>query len=153
MKEKLRNLNKLVEGKSPWLEDAQERKSKAPWLKHSQKIALQVLTTLREKGIKQVELASIMGVSPQQINKIVKGRENLTLETISKLEQVLEIQLLTFSGHHQIKKQLDAKAKDEAQLHVYKQVKIATTYASYHSRQASYSQVGINEPSTAYGNA
>jgi ribosome-binding protein aMBF1 (putative translation factor) len=35
-----------------------------------------------------------MKVSPQQINKIVKGQENLTLETISKLEIALNIQLI-----------------------------------------------------------
>ncbi len=34
-------------------------------------------------------------MSPQQVSKIVKGRENLTLETISKLECVLGVALIT----------------------------------------------------------
>ena len=35
-----------------------------------------------------------MDVSPQYINKVVKGNENLTLETISKIESVLGITLI-----------------------------------------------------------
>jgi plasmid maintenance system antidote protein VapI len=35
-----------------------------------------------------------MNVSAQQVNKIVSGRENLTLETIVKLEDVLDISIL-----------------------------------------------------------
>ncbi len=35
-----------------------------------------------------------MGVTPQYINKVVKGRENLSLETISKIEKALEISLV-----------------------------------------------------------
>lgn len=35
-----------------------------------------------------------MGVSPQQISKIVKGNENLTLETIVKLEKCLGAKLI-----------------------------------------------------------
>jgi plasmid maintenance system antidote protein VapI len=35
-----------------------------------------------------------MNISPQQISKIVKGQENLTLETISNLEIALGIQII-----------------------------------------------------------
>ncbi|PLX14061.1 MAG: hypothetical protein C0594_00540 [Marinilabiliales bacterium] len=42
----------------------------------------------------QRRLAEEMGVSPQYINKVVKGKENLTLETISKIESVLGITLI-----------------------------------------------------------
>jgi len=35
-----------------------------------------------------------MGVTPQYINKIVKGKENLTLETIAKIEKALGITLI-----------------------------------------------------------
>ncbi len=93
-------LNKIASGKSGWLEKAKKRQANKAWLKHSQKIAVKVLRTLREnksnnEGVsKQTELASALGVSPQQINKIVKGKENLTLETISKLEQALNISLI-----------------------------------------------------------
>jgi len=98
--ENLDKLNKIASGKSGWLEKAKKRQANKAWLKHSQKIAFKVLRTLREnkannEGIsKQTELATALGVSPQQINKIVKGKENLTLETVSKLEQALNISLI-----------------------------------------------------------
>jgi len=96
----LNKLNKITSGKSGWLEKAKKRQENKEWLKHSQKIAVKILRTLREnkakgEGLsKQTELALAVGVSPQQINKIVKGKENLTLETISKLEQALNISLI-----------------------------------------------------------
>jgi len=80
---------------SGWLKDAHWRTENRAWLKHSQAIALRILRTLRAKNVSQKELAEKIGVSPQQVNKIVKGRENLTLETIAKLEGALGIVLLT----------------------------------------------------------
>jgi ribosome-binding protein aMBF1 (putative translation factor) len=84
----------VSKGISGWLDDAKYRIENEKWLKHSQAIALRILRTLRAKNVSQKELAEKIGVSPQQVNKIVKGRENLTLETISKLEGALDIVLL-----------------------------------------------------------
>ncbi len=91
----LDKINKLTSGSSNWIEEAKERQNNKAWLKHSRRIAIKILTTLREKGIKQTELAELLNVKPQQVNKIVKGRENLTLETISKLELALDINLMS----------------------------------------------------------
>ena len=66
-------------------------------LRASQDIALKVLNKLDELGWKQKDLASKMDVSAQQITKIVSGKENLTLETIVKLEKVLGISILVTS--------------------------------------------------------
>ncbi|MCD6180436.1 MAG: helix-turn-helix transcriptional regulator [Bacteroidales bacterium] len=90
------NLNSLAT-KSDWIEKANKRQENKEWLKHSQKIALKVLRTLRKEKISQKNLAEIIGVSPQYVNKIVKGKENLTLETISKLEKALAIDLMGVS--------------------------------------------------------
>jgi transcriptional regulator with XRE-family HTH domain len=79
---------------SGWLEDARWRKENRVWLRRSQSIALKILRTLREKKMSQKELAEIVGVSPQQVSKIVKGKENLTLETIARLEKALGIVLM-----------------------------------------------------------
>lgn len=79
---------------SGWLEDARWRLENKAWLRRSQSIALKVLRTLRAKQMTQKALAEIIGVSSQQVNKIVKGRENLTLETIAKLEKALGIVLM-----------------------------------------------------------
>jgi transcriptional regulator with XRE-family HTH domain len=48
-------------------------------------------------GMTQKQLAELIGVSPQFISKILKGQENLTLETISKIETALGIAILSFA--------------------------------------------------------
>lgn len=79
---------------SGWKEKAEWRKQNRSWLKKSAHVALTVIGELRRRGMTQKELAEKMGLSAQQVNKIVKGQENLTLETLDKLERALNIQLL-----------------------------------------------------------
>jgi transcriptional regulator with XRE-family HTH domain len=77
-----------------WREEVAYRKANKKWLNLSAKIALRILDELDDKSMSQAALARAMGVSPQQVNKILKGRENLTLETICKLEEALNIKLV-----------------------------------------------------------
>jgi transcriptional regulator with XRE-family HTH domain len=63
-------------------------------LRESQNIALKVLDKLEQIRWSQRKLAKEMGVTPQQITKIVKGQENLTLETQIKLQSILKIPIL-----------------------------------------------------------
>ncbi len=74
-------------------EIAERRKNRASILQ-SQDIALKVLLRLEFLGWTKRDLAKRMQVSPQQISKIVRGTENLTLSTIVKLQEVLHIPLL-----------------------------------------------------------
>jgi len=39
----------------------------------------------------------VLEVSPQQVSKILKGKENLTLATIAKIEEVLGIEILAYN--------------------------------------------------------
>ncbi|MFO7864327.1 MAG: helix-turn-helix transcriptional regulator [Salinivirgaceae bacterium] len=91
-------INKLASSEqSGWLEDAKWRSENRDWLDKSFKLAVKILREIRRQkplnGMTQRKLAEEMGVSPQYINKIVKGKENLTLETISKIEAVLGVSL------------------------------------------------------------
>jgi DNA-binding XRE family transcriptional regulator len=102
------NLEKLKKitskQQSGWLEDAKWREGNEAWLDYSFKIALRVLNTLRSLPITQRDLAEKMGVTPQHVNKIVKGKENLSLETIAKLEKALGVPIISiFSGQSGIK--------------------------------------------------
>lgn len=83
---------------SKWLENAKWREKNADWLDKSAKIALKILRKLRAKKMTQKELAYHLEVSPQFINKIVKGQQNLTLETVSKIENILGIELISILG-------------------------------------------------------
>lgn len=88
-------LAKIVSGESSdWLEEVKWRRENRAWLKRSQAIAIKVLMRLDDLKMSQKKLAERMGVSAQLVNKWVKGKENLTLETISKLEYHLGIQLI-----------------------------------------------------------
>ncbi len=91
----LENFEKVVSNDtSNFLSKFAYYKSNKKWLNQSSNIAINVLSSLKQKGWSQKQLAENMKVSAQQINKIVKGRENLTLETISKLENALGIVLI-----------------------------------------------------------
>lgn len=79
---------------SNWAQKAQWRVENESWLDKSARIALVLLRVLRAKDLSQKDLAVKLNVSAQQISKILKGSENLTLETISKLEIVLGITLM-----------------------------------------------------------
>ncbi len=70
------------------------KKENRKWLDRSLDISLRVLDVLDEKGMTQTELAQLMNVSRQYVSRILRGTENLTLETIAKLEEVLSIKLI-----------------------------------------------------------
>lgn len=71
-----------------------ERIAKRAMLRESRNIAFKVLERLDELGWKQNKLAEVMEVSPPYVNKLVKGKENFTLETLVKLQQILNIPIL-----------------------------------------------------------
>jgi len=97
--ERIINFEKLVsQEKSGWLEKAKWRQENKAWLEKSALIAIKILRAINNQGSSQKKLADKMEVSAQYINKIVKGSENLSLETISKLETALGIQLIEVVG-------------------------------------------------------
>lgn len=77
-----------------WIKEAEFRQENRYWMQVSLGIAIAVLRTLRKTGMTQREFARELGCSPQYVSKILKGSENLTLETICKMEKVLQIKLI-----------------------------------------------------------
>ena len=95
---RLEKFAKLVSDKpSNFLAKLEYYNSNKNWLQNSSKIAINVMEILKEKKWTQKELAEKMKVSAQQINKIVKGQQNLTFETISKLESALGVSLISIN--------------------------------------------------------
>jgi len=64
------------------------------WLPYSEKIASRTAKAITEQHISQRQLAERMGCSPQYVSRILKGKENLSLETICKLESALNEPIL-----------------------------------------------------------
>jgi ribosome-binding protein aMBF1 (putative translation factor) len=83
---------------SNWKAKAKYRRDNREWLKWSAAIAVKVLDALKTQQLTQKDLAERMGVSPQQISKIVRGEENLTLQTIFQLESILGIHVINVNS-------------------------------------------------------
>jgi transcriptional regulator with XRE-family HTH domain len=85
---------------SGWLAKAKWRQENEDWLDVSFSIAIKVASTLstnKKNGIfpkSQVELAEAMECSAQYVNKLLKGQENLQIETICKIGRILGITLI-----------------------------------------------------------
>src|SRR5574344_630663 len=82
---------------SRWCENAEWRMKNRSWLRHSQRIAMMMLDKMEEMNMSQKQLSELMGCSQQYVSKVLKGQENLSLETISKIEACLGIQILPTS--------------------------------------------------------
>ena len=70
------------------------RKEGKLWLRKSRQVALSVLYYLEQKGMTRKEQKKKMGVTPTYVGKLLKGKENLSFETISKIEEALGVDLV-----------------------------------------------------------
>ena len=57
-------------------------------------IAVKVLLQMKQEGLIQKALAERMNCTLQYVSKILKGKENMSLDTLSKLEDALGINLI-----------------------------------------------------------
>ena len=95
MKANTEKFDALVSNKtSGWHKDVNERFSNKAWQDKAFDIALKVIRHMRENKISQVRLADGMGMKAQSLNRILQGKENLTLETICRFESALNITLI-----------------------------------------------------------
>lgn len=79
---------------SKWRVAASSRKENKEWLRYSQNIAMMMLDRMEELGMTQKSVAEKMGCSQQYISRVLKGTENLSIETISKIESALGLHIL-----------------------------------------------------------
>ena len=101
MKTQIEILSKLHERQSPtpskWRENAEWRIANKSWLRYSQRIAMMMLDRMDELGLTQKSVAEKMGCSQQYISRVLKGTENLSIETISKIESALGLKIMGMS--------------------------------------------------------
>lgn len=64
------------------------------WVCHSQAIAAAMSNRMELLGMTQKALAMKMNCSQQYISKVLKGRENMSLETLCKIEKALDVKIL-----------------------------------------------------------
>ncbi len=65
------------------------------WLRESHKIAIKILIRLDELKWNYEQFAVAMELTNKQTNNILKGNQNLKLNTLVKIQQVLNISILT----------------------------------------------------------
>ena len=93
----MKNQDKIIQNSikdREWIEQVKNRQKNEEWTSLSFKIAVQILRHLRFNKISQKSVAEKLNCSPQYFSKLLKGKENLTLETIWKLQRVLGITLI-----------------------------------------------------------
>lgn len=64
------------------------------WAQYSQWIAAVMSKRMSELGLTQKMLAEKMGCTQQYISKVLKGKKNMSLETICKIENALGIEII-----------------------------------------------------------
>ena len=79
---------------SRWREKAEWRQQNKSWLRYSQLVAIRMLEQMETENLTQKALAERLGCSQQYVSKILKGQENLSIETLSKIEEALSLELL-----------------------------------------------------------
>ncbi len=115
------------------LESIRFRNTNKEWLRESKRIAFKILKTLKAKGMSQKELAEQMGVSPQYVNKLVKGKENFTLETLAKLQNTLNIPLL--ASYYEEQRDNSENKNHSVQMFSYKSAYQQVAYSDFNLTQ------------------
>ena len=97
-----RTLEYLVKNQShtpsAWHLEARWRRDNRDWLRLSQRVAVLLISYMKREHLTQVAMAERLGCSQQYVSRILKGTENLTIETLSKIEQATDMRLLAI-GH------------------------------------------------------
>ena len=66
------------------------------WLKYSRKIAIKAAMAMKQQNLSRQDVADRMGCSAQYVSRLLKVEENLSLETICKLEDALNVAILQY---------------------------------------------------------
>lgn len=80
---------------SQWREEAEWRRDNCEWLNYSRRIAVKLLSYMKREHLTQSAMAERMDCTQQYVSKILKGTENLSLETLTKLEYAMGEQLIS----------------------------------------------------------
>ncbi|MEL1243528.1 helix-turn-helix transcriptional regulator [Flavobacterium sp. DGU11] len=96
----LNRLKKESVKDTEWLQEAKYRRDNSGWIDISFSIAVKAISAMKKKGMTQKELAVLLNCSPQYVNKLLKGQENISLETIYKLQNALDVVLFVIPNDH-----------------------------------------------------
>jgi len=81
------------EDRSTFVDDAKWRQENASWLKQSQRVACTIMEYMQNQHFSRNDVAEKLRVSPQYVSRILSGKMNFTLKTISLIEERLGLEL------------------------------------------------------------
>lgn len=90
--EKLRRMAKPMSDNDA--ANAASRRQNRLWLALSANIAISIRYALRKKDMSQTDLANLLETSPQNVAKMLSGKQNFTIQNICRIEQLLGISLI-----------------------------------------------------------
>lgn len=99
--EQLKGISKKDAPNAKWKEIARWNEQHAACLDDLVIIATRIRSALKDKGLSQKELAAALEVCPQALTRIMKGRQNLSLQSIRRIEKVLNIRLISIHEQHE----------------------------------------------------
>lgn len=79
--------------RSTFVGDAKWRQENASWLKQSQRVACTIMEYMQNQHFSRNDVAEKLRVSPQYVSRILSGKMNFTLKTISLIEERLGLEL------------------------------------------------------------
>lgn len=89
-----KNLNTIAtKTATRWKDRAKQDRSNRRNVSRAQAFALELMDYMDNHKLKQTDLADKMGVTPQQVNKILRAKANLTFETLDKIADALEVNI------------------------------------------------------------
>lgn len=77
-----------------FIERAKYLKDNWAWMKYSYAVAIKVRRRMNDLGLTQKQLADSLGCTQQHVSILLNGKVNMTLETLAKLEQALDFDLI-----------------------------------------------------------
>ncbi len=117
MNHNVENIKKLISSRpSGWKAKAAARLRDKALKRDQVEVCLIVLEELSIRRMTQVKLASLMDVTPQQVNRLLKGEENFTFQTIHKLQDALGIRIITVEKTYPISRTVRAVEKIATQV-------------------------------------
>ncbi len=78
----------------PKVQEVEIQQDVKNWVQYSQRIAAVMSERMSELGLTQQMLAEKMNCTQQYISNVLKGRKNMSLETICKIENALDIEII-----------------------------------------------------------
>ena len=81
------------EGQKRFWDKVKWRQENRYWLKKTVKIAIKILCEIRVMKITKEDLAAASNISNERMTEILKGRADMTLSEIARIENFLNIKL------------------------------------------------------------